>query len=147
MRKIERPGRENKTLNGDATSTESNEYLSGLLTDYYKRLLDFAFKHGAFLALALGWVVSSKETQNFFEGSVLGRMAGTGLLLVYAAMYLYWILRQRQRSEKVYRHLIALRFMPHVYFETERISAQFAASLVCLQVVVSVCIAVFVWAL
>ena len=45
----------------EAVLKEKHEYLVAVLKDTYSGLIDFAFKHGALLAIALGWLVTSDD--------------------------------------------------------------------------------------
>ena len=116
-----------------ASRREQYELLLDVLKDTRSGLVDYSFKNGAILTLFLGWIVSSQETQRFFDASVGRKTAGSALILTYGAMYVVWTATWRHRSEVAYKQLIKLDYMPRDYYEDLCIPAFLVMSFMTLQ--------------
>lgn len=122
-----------------ATSAEKHDYLTELQAEYYKRLIDFAFRHGVFLTLVLGWIVSSEQAQKLILYSLTATILGAVSILGYALGYSWWVIRQYRKSEAVCEMLLKVGFMDPEFIELERIQRSFAQSFIGLHWLISLC--------
>jgi hypothetical protein len=130
-----------------STSVEKHNYLISQLSDYHKRLVDFAFRHSTIIVIALGWIISSEQSQRLMQASFALRITITITVLFYCALYSFWVMRHHFNSETVYKQLVDLAYMESGFFELERIRRPFAYSFICLHFLVCLCLIAFIWLL
>ena len=114
--------------NNDAPRKEKHEFLAALLRDSRSSLIDFMFKQAAVITLVLGWIFSSKTTQEFVQTHPrIGEIA-ISAICIYFVLLTFWIWNYRQRSNSAYQHLLNLRYMPKEFYSTLRVSDAVAVS-------------------
>jgi hypothetical protein len=122
----------------EATPKERNELLVGLLKDHYAGLLDFEFKHGAFLTLILGWILSSETARKTFAADGIAVGVACGAMLILTVLHAVWVRTFFTRSRDVYERIVELNYIPTRDVESRRITRLTRWSFTLFHLVVSV---------
>jgi hypothetical protein len=98
-----------------ASLKDKHEFLSTVLRDTYTGLIDFAFKHGALLAIALGWLITSDNAREFLAQNSIAKYSICLAALLWTYFYYRWVRVFYNRSNRAYDKLKLLNFMPEDY--------------------------------
>ena len=96
---------------------DKHEYLVAVLKDTYSGLIDFAFKHGALLAIAMGWLVTSESAREFLEQSPVSRFSLCAAVLLLTYFHYRWVGVFYRRSVNAHAKLVALEYMPSCFLD------------------------------
>lgn len=127
-----------------ATPKERNELLLGLLKDHYAGIVDFEFKHGTLLALALGWLITSESARIYLSEHGLARYGLCGMVLLLTCLHARWAYAFWKRSATVYQQLARLEYVPKEDVECQRIPIFTLVSYVVIHAAVTVVLCVLV---
>ena len=98
------------------------EVLYGDLRDFHKGAFDGAFKAIGFALIVLGWLISSKEAQDFFKGEPEHGCAAILAVGLSSLIYVAATYRLYQMSSATAKLLDKLCFMPAENYSERRIS-------------------------
>jgi hypothetical protein len=98
-----------------ASLKDKHEFLITVLRDTYTGLLDFAFKHGTLLAIALGWLITSDNARDFLSQNAIAKYSICLAALLWTYFYYKWVGVFYNRSSDAYDRLKLLNFMPEDY--------------------------------
>jgi hypothetical protein len=100
-----------------ASAKERFEMLYDTLQQFYSGLIEFEFKHGAFLFLILGWLLTADKAQLFLKDHPPVRCLLMFSIVGLTAFHAIWVYRHYRSSTAVHRLLSTLRYVPDEYFE------------------------------
>jgi hypothetical protein len=98
-----------------ASLKDKHEFLITVLRDTYTGLIEFAFRHGAILAIALGWLITSDNAREFLSSNTIAKysLCSAALLLTY--FHYRWVRVFYNRSSEAHAKLKLLNFLPEDY--------------------------------
>lgn len=110
-------GDTSRATDSEASLKDKNEYLVGVLKDTYSGLIDFAFKHGALLAIAMGWLVTSDSARAFLAQSYISKFSLCAAALLLTYFHYRWVGVFYQRSIDAHAKLVLLGYMPSDFLD------------------------------
>lgn len=106
--------------------------------------LDSVFKVAGFLLLVTGWVLTSDNVRELLSRDPLVRWAAVATLIFAAATFTGITLRAVRQSEKIFRQLKDLGYMPTEHFEDLEVRFSTVAPFLVLDFVLTFALCVFV---
>jgi Ni/Fe-hydrogenase subunit HybB-like protein len=99
-----------------ASDKEKHDFLVTILKESRYGLIDFMFKHGTVLTLALGWLLTSDKSREFIGSSRSIQIVTACLIFVYAGLFSVWIYAFRVRSASSFQYLVEMNYMPADFY-------------------------------
>jgi hypothetical protein len=125
------------------TKKDQFDVLLESLARHYTGFIDFAFKHGSFVFIILGWYVTLSTRQSQF--ALPERVLLTIAMFSLTTLHAIWAWRWYRKSAHAYKQLIDLAFLPDKYFWNERIHPFLACSIVFFHALISLLICFLIW--
>jgi hypothetical protein len=101
----------------EAGLKEKHEYLVAVLKDTYSGLIDFAFKRGALLAIAMGWLVTSDDARAFLAHSSTSKFCLCAAVILLTYFHSRWVGVFYCRSVDAHEKLVSLGYMPRDFLD------------------------------
>ena len=130
-----------------ASAKEKHDLLYGMLKDGYSGVIDFEFKHAGFMAVVIGWLATSKQTQLVLSdpNSTIPKVVGTILILSLTLFHSVWCKRWYDRSHLAFTRLIHLGYMPEEYYRPHRMGRFLPSSFAVMHFLLAIAIVLFIW--
>jgi hypothetical protein len=87
------------------------------LKDYQSKALDSGYKTLGFMVVALGWLMTSKDTRDFLHSHSDVRCASVGFLVVGGFCYLFMSRRMYKLSQSIAKKLDTLNYASHDVYD------------------------------
>jgi hypothetical protein len=105
-----------------ASPQERFEVLYDTLQQFHAGLIEFEFKHGAFLFLILGWLLTAEKAQLFLKDHPSVRCLLILSIIGLTTFHSIWVYRHYRSSTTLHRLLSSLRYVPDEYLEARTIA-------------------------
>jgi len=126
----------------EASLKDQHEYLVSVLKDTYSGLIDFAFKHGALIAIAMGWLVTSDDARAFLAQSPISRFCLCAAVILLTSFHARWVGVFYRRSVDAHQKLVALGYLPRDFLDLRLIRRHTYVTFVALHIAMSLMICV-----
>ena len=128
-----------------ASAKERFEMLYATLQQFHSGLIEFEFKHGAFLFLILGWLLTADKAQLFLQSHPPVRCLLMLSIVGLTVFHAYWVYRHYRSSTAVHRLLCSLRYVPDEYFVPRTIAPFLALTFCASHLLLSLVLCYIAW--
>lgn len=132
---------------GVASRKEEHELLYGMLKGAYTGLIDFEFKHAGFMAVVIGWIVTSQHAQLVIASSLPVRVIGTVVVVALTALHGLWCKRWHERSQLSFTKLEELNYMPLTYYESHKMGTYLPLSFASIHALLAFVVLILFWSM
>lgn len=126
------------------TAQERFELLHARLEHYHSSGIDSVFKMAGFLLVVSGWVLTSDNAQALLARDPFIRGAAVATVLFTAATMVVIAVRLMRESQRTFRQLQALAYMPAEYYQDIAVKPSTIAPFVIADAVLSAVLCTFI---